>query len=72
MANFPKVLTSSVFDLKKHNVPKNRNQIIRHAHIENVYEVPVGGRENLQWLWVKFVNVIGKPHNLFRGNLYTL
>ena len=68
MANFPKVLTSSVFDLKnimylRPNVSQNRYQIMPHAHTENVYGVPL--------LWVKFVNVIGKPHNLFRGNLYT-
>ena len=34
-----------------------------------IYGVPVGHRENLQLFWVKFVNVIGKHHNLFRDNL---
>ena len=42
------------FWLKKHDVPQNRYQIMRHAHTENVYEGPVEGREYLQLLWVKW------------------
>ena len=32
-----------------------------------MYGIPDRRRENIQLFWVKFVNVIYKPHNIFLG-----